>query len=277
MRILFLLSTGLLFACTGQKPSRDVDNKVAEAPLAPPAPGQPGGLPDDRTPLAEGPIDPKSAQGAGQVLQSYFALIEAGRHDEAWRLWSDGGRASGMSAAEFAASFAPYAEYHADIGAPGRIEGAAGSAFVEVPVQIYGRLRSGAPFSRRGTMTLRRVNDVPGATPEQLQWRIFRSDIPAVEAAAPAAPRFVGRWASDVRSCRTAAWEFTATSLATSAGSQCRFSRVTEVPGGYDIAARCTAEGLPAEDVLRLRFAQSARALLFESRTIADAGLVACP
>ncbi len=276
MRILFLFSTALLFACSGQKPSAAPDNETGGSPLAPPAPGQPGGLPDERTPLAEGPIDPKSAQGAGQVLQHYFALIEAGRHEEAWRLWSDGGRASGMSAAQFAAGFAPYAEYHANIGTPGRIEGAAGSAYVEVPVQVYGRVRGGAPFSRRGTMTLRRVNDVPGATAEQRQWRIHRSDIPAAEAAAPAAYRFVGRWAADARACRTAAWEFTGTSLATPAGSVCRFSRVTEVPGGYDIASRCTAEGPPADDVLRLRFAQSARALLFESGTIADAGLVAC-
>ena len=180
MRILFLFSTVLLFACSGREPPATPANETAETPLEPPAPGQPGGLPDDRTPLAEGPIDPKSAQGAGQVLQSYFALIEAGRHAEAWRLWSDGGRASGMSAAQFADSFAPYAEYHAYVGAPGRIEGAAGSAYVEVPVQVYGRLRSGAPFNRRGTMTLRRVNDVPGATPEQMQWRIHSSDIPAV-------------------------------------------------------------------------------------------------
>ena len=46
---------------------------ASQAPLDPPTPGMPGGLPDDRTPIAEGPIDPKSAQGAGQVLQRYFA------------------------------------------------------------------------------------------------------------------------------------------------------------------------------------------------------------
>ena len=36
-----------------------------------------GGLPNDRTPLAEpkGPIDPKSFEGAGQVVQHYGALI----------------------------------------------------------------------------------------------------------------------------------------------------------------------------------------------------------
>ena len=37
-------------------------------PLNPPAPGTPGGLPVDPAPVAEGSIDPDSAQGAAQVV-----------------------------------------------------------------------------------------------------------------------------------------------------------------------------------------------------------------
>src|SRR4030095_2850307 len=76
---------------TANEPVNERVNK-AEAPQAslnPPAPGEPGGLPDDRTPISEGPIAPKSAQGAGQVLQTYFALLESGRSAEADKLWSD--------------------------------------------------------------------------------------------------------------------------------------------------------------------------------------------
>lgn len=149
----------------------------APPPLGPPAPGEPGGLPDDRTPVSEAPFTPQSAQGAANVVQTYYALIEAGKYGEAWKLWSDGGRASGMSEAEFAASFDKYGEYHANIGAPGRIEGAAGSLYVEVPVQVYGRLKSGAEFNMLGPVTLRRVNDVPGSTAEQRRWHIARADI----------------------------------------------------------------------------------------------------
>lgn len=149
----------------------------APPPLSPPAPGQPGGLPEERTPVSEAPFTPESAQGAANVVQTYHALIEAGKYGEAWKLWSDGGRASGMSAAEFAASFDKYSEYHANIGAPGRIEGAAGSLYVDVPVQVYGRLKSGAAFNMLGPMTLRRVNDVPGSTAEQRQWHIASSGI----------------------------------------------------------------------------------------------------
>lgn len=160
-------------------PANDADAPPADlSPLDPPAPGEPGGLPDDRTPLDEGPIDPDSAQGAGQVLQSYWALVEQGRYDEAYDLWSAEGEASGMSEADFAASFAEYSEVHAMIGAPGETEGAAGSLYVDYPVQVYGRMADdGSEFNMLGTMTLRRVNDVPGATPEQLEWRIHSSDI----------------------------------------------------------------------------------------------------
>ena len=149
-------------------------NKVAEAPLEPRAPGEPGGLPDDRTPVSEAPFAETGAQGGANVVQSYFALLESGRYGEARRLRSDG---EGTNDAGFAARFRVYREIHAQIGAPGRIEGAAGSLFVDVPVQVYGRLADGEPFSRRGTITLRRVNDVPGSTPEQRRWHIYRSDV----------------------------------------------------------------------------------------------------
>lgn len=143
---------------------------ATEAPLNPSAPGEPGGLPDDRTPVAEGPIDPKSAQGAGQVLQTYFALAEQGKFTEANKLWSDGATKLDL---------AQYEEVHANIGGPGDMEGAAGSSFVDYPVQLYGRTKDGKEFNLRGTMTLRRVNDVPGSTEEQRKWHIFKAALPA--------------------------------------------------------------------------------------------------
>ena len=92
----------------------------------------------------------------------------------------------------------------------------------------------------------------------------------------PTSLRFVGLWASDVKNCSTATWRFTDTSLSTPAGSHCTFSKVTAVPGGYDIAATCTAEAPPKDEKITIRFAESAQAMLFESDAIADAGLVYC-
>ena len=54
----------------------------------------------------------------------------------------------------------------------GDVEGAAGSLYYEAPLVV--EFADGRP-SKRGTIVLRRVNDVPGASEEQLNWRIERT------------------------------------------------------------------------------------------------------
>lgn len=178
----------LLTACAACSRQQAIENDANEAvevnavPGSQPVPeqiepGAPGGLPDDRNLVEEGAIDPRSGQGAGQVLQGYAALLEQGRLAEARRQWTDGGAGSGQSEEGFAEAFGRYSEIHAEIGAPGPVEGAAGSAYVDIPVRFYGRLTSGRPFNAVGTATLRRVNDVPGSTEEQRRWHIYRVDV----------------------------------------------------------------------------------------------------
>jgi hypothetical protein len=148
-----------------------LETGVAE-PLTPPGPGEPGGLPDDRSPLDEGPFEPESAQGAANVVQLYYAYLEAGKHSDALGLrWSTRARSS-PAATEFARSFTDYKEYRARVGAPGAIKAASGSLFVEVPVQVFGRRLDGAQFNKVGVVQLRRSNDTPGATVEQRTWQI---------------------------------------------------------------------------------------------------------
>ncbi len=43
---------------------------------------------------------------------------------------------------------------------------------MEVPLAVTFAGPDGKAVRRAGTVTLRRVNDVPGATEEQLSWRI---------------------------------------------------------------------------------------------------------
>ena len=178
-----------LAGCGTQQPPADENLAEAgatpandQAPASMPSPdaigpGVPGGLPDDRTPVEEGPIDPKSAQGAGQVMQRFGGLLEQRKFAEARQLWSDGGKASGLSEAEFIAANDKYAEIHSEVGAPGQMEGAAGSAYVDIPFRLYGTLKTGKPFNLVGQVTLRRVNDVPGSTEEQRRWHIYRSGL----------------------------------------------------------------------------------------------------
>lgn len=89
-------------------------------------------------------------------------------------------------------------------------------------------------------------------------------------------PRFVGRWAAEEAMCARIAWRFTADEVRTPAGSVCGFDSVVRVPGGYSIAARCTAEGPERPDRLEIRFSESGRAMLFDSQSVAAAGLVRC-
>jgi hypothetical protein len=111
------------------------------------------------------------------VLQRFGGLIEQRKFAEARQLWSDGGKASGLSEAEFIAAYDKYAEIHSEVGAPGQMEGAAGSAYVEIPFRLYGTLETGKPFNLVGPVTLRRVNDVPGSTEEQRRWHIYQSGL----------------------------------------------------------------------------------------------------
>lgn len=173
-----LLSLVLVSACDRSAerqpamnaPANDVAAKTAPAP---PESNLSARLPDDRTPLEEpnGPIDPKSAEAAGQVVQHYGALIEQRRMAEAAKLW---GRAD--SASDFAVQLRRYAEAHLEIGKPGDMEGAAGSVYVTVPVVFYGSDENGANLRRAADVILRRVNDVPGSTEEQRRWHIERID-----------------------------------------------------------------------------------------------------
>ena len=149
------------------EPRQETASRVPPRPLEPPSPGERGGLPDDRTPVSEAAFAPESAQGAANVLQTYYALIEARKYAEAFRLREP---SEGVTLERFTASFDRFSEYRANIGAPSEPQGAAGSLYIEVPVQLYGRLTDGRPFSNAGTVTLRRSNNVPGGNRE---WRIY--------------------------------------------------------------------------------------------------------
>ena len=159
-----------------QEPSKNMNAPVVPAPSAPPAvqnsaPAAEAPNAESRASLPEpkGPIDPKTAEAAGQVVQHYGALIEQGRWTESWKLWS-----SPDSAKQFDRNWRQDSEVHMEIGKPGDTEGAAGSIYTTVPVVFYGKTKAGGSFRRAADVILRRVNDVPGSTEAQRQWHIER-------------------------------------------------------------------------------------------------------
>jgi hypothetical protein len=163
-----------LIALASCGPKRDPRQPVRNIPTpAVPAPSAPRGTreniavgapePENRANLPEprAPIDPKSVEAAGQVVQHYGALIEERRFLEAAGLWGDA-----TAAAKFAKQLDGPA-LHLEIGALGETEGAAGSIYTNVPV-----IFQASGFRRSATVILRRVNDVPGSTQEQRRWHI---------------------------------------------------------------------------------------------------------
>lgn len=124
-------------------------------------------VPPASLPEPTGPIDPKSSEAAGQVVQHYGALVEQSKYADAATYWSDAGQA-----ADFAKQLQAYRTVHLTIGDLGEQEGAAGSIFITEPVTFYGETKDRKDYSRKAVVTLRRVNDVPGSTAEQRQWHI---------------------------------------------------------------------------------------------------------
>jgi hypothetical protein len=141
-----------------------------------PPPGVAGTLPDD-LPLPPGEPTP---QDAAAVVRDYYASIDAHDYAHAFVLWSDGGRSSGKTAQQFADGFADTANVSVQVDPPGRIDAAAGSRYIKVPVTITASQRDGSAKRYVGTYTLRRAV-VDGATTEQRAWRIASAELSEVD------------------------------------------------------------------------------------------------
>ena len=161
----------MLLAGCQQRAPQNLSVANGAAPMNVVQPGPEGNVTGDSAvvhpaplPEPQGPIDPKSAEAAGQVVQHYGALIEQAKWSDAAAYWSDAATAS-----TFAKQLRDRGLKHLEIGKPGAPEGAAGSIYVTMPVVFYaGRKREAAD------VILRRVNDVPGSTAEQRRWHIER-------------------------------------------------------------------------------------------------------
>ncbi|HEV8694791.1 MAG TPA: hypothetical protein VGQ93_11515 [Lysobacter sp.] len=116
--------------------------------------------------------DSMSATGAVAWIQDYYRAINERRYRNAYAHWERGGLASGKNFDEFRKGYVGTERVEIIVGTPGRVEGAAGSRYVEVPVRIAARTRDGARQNFSGSYTLR-LSVVDGATPEQRSWHIY--------------------------------------------------------------------------------------------------------
>jgi hypothetical protein len=124
------------------------------------------------------------------VIRTYYGNIGEGDYVGAYQQWSEQGRASGQTLDEFRHGYAETADIRVVIGPPGRIEGAAGSRYVDVPVVIAAHTETGEDQCFRGVYTLRRAV-VEGATPDQQRWTIYKADIQMEKPSACVVPESV--------------------------------------------------------------------------------------
>ena len=156
--------------------SVDSEATVTASRPSPPSPssaateaGENDGSPDI-TPVPLTPDAAKTEKGARANLLAWARGIELREFDQAWALMGDAAK-SQTSKAQFNALFHPLRNI--TVAVPGGdMEGAAGSSYYTVPATVTGTGADGTKAVLKGDVVLRRVNDVDGATPEQLKWHI---------------------------------------------------------------------------------------------------------
>jgi hypothetical protein len=154
----------LALASCGSEPGEPADPPAtapaSEAPADDPARAE-------LTPEAE-----RGETGAREVLLDFARAIELERFGQAYAMLDETDRQR-WNRTQFAGFFADLKEI--TLAVPGgTMEGAAGSSYYTAPATITATDSGGRPVRYEGEIVLRRVNDVPGATPEQLRWHIER-------------------------------------------------------------------------------------------------------
>ncbi|PQM27403.1 hypothetical protein CVO77_02035 [Sphingopyxis lindanitolerans] len=127
--------------------------------------GKSGALPSACRP------DPDSKAAAIDVVKLYYSALDAGDYDTAWLQWGEAGPPK-QTPEQFRAGFAHTRSTRVTIGTPGDAEGAAGSIYLTLPVAVDATLDSGTAQRFGGEYVLRRVNNVDGASADQLRWHI---------------------------------------------------------------------------------------------------------
>lgn len=156
------LALGLSACGSSDKPAEPAASEDAASVAAP----APSATPADAGSPAVVPEAEKGETGARNLLLDFARAIEFGDFDQAYDLLGDTARAN-IGRDAFVALFDGFGKITVSVPS-GSMEGAAGSLYYEVPTTITGS--TGKTLT--GTTVLRRVNDVPGATAEQLRWHI---------------------------------------------------------------------------------------------------------
>ena len=164
-------------------PSEPGAMRSGDAPIRAPETGGVDSVKTNLPPTPAAAASPAGTDAVGDpvtVVRDYYAAIRAHDFLRAYRMWEASGQRNVRSYARFASGFDSTESVDAKAGPAGRVEGAAGSRYVTVPVEIDSRLRDGTQQKFTGTYTLRRVV-VPGASAAQRRWHLYAASIRQVQ------------------------------------------------------------------------------------------------
>jgi hypothetical protein len=163
--------TLLLAACNGDPVAESSSDPTSAASEAIAASEEPSG---DATAAATNGLAAQLDQTAlgerrdpERLLRYYVNALRIGDWDDAAKAWTLDAQ---MTPSRLAEEFGGDAGPRIALGR-GDSSNAAGTLYYEAPVVLD--FADGRP-SRRGSIVLRRINDLPGASEQQLNWRIER-------------------------------------------------------------------------------------------------------
>jgi len=108
-----------------------------------------------------------SVFGAVQVVRDYYTAVSRHDYRRAYAIWH-----GKQSYRQFRRGYSRTARVEVTPLPPFHTEGAAGSVYAEIPVNVDAVLVSGARQHFVGSYTLRRINGVPGSTAAQRRWHV---------------------------------------------------------------------------------------------------------
>lgn len=165
-----------LASCTQDQQAVDkpVPEAITETPTAAVMPPPRVNEPTAASSLTEN--DAPSATEARQVVVDYYDAINARDYRKAYGLWSEDGAASGQSFEHFSGGYDNTESVDATVGEAADEEGAAGSRYINVPVELQSRLYNGTTRIYKGRFTLRAVV-ADGATEAQQHWHLASAEM----------------------------------------------------------------------------------------------------
>ena len=168
MRLYLLAAFALIAACSNEASNQEArDNQIKDAEVRDPTAPVPRGFETDNQDLPSTPVDDQARQAARQTLQHYFAMVQAGRTDDASNLWLDRNRGTA-----FTARIQRLGDFQPSIAAPSYGESSKGFAEIEISFQLLQDTSSGLVSLLDGTASLQRANDETDVPSASVIWRI---------------------------------------------------------------------------------------------------------